>query len=50
MLNFCSNNNNIECDVEVIPIEIVDEAYGRILNSDARYLLQIDIGSLKCDS
>lgn len=45
MLNFCSKNN-IVSDVEIIPIQKVDEAYKRILNSDVRYRFVIDMKSL----
>ncbi len=46
MLNFCSKNN-IVSDIEIIPIQKVDEAYKRILNSDVRYRFVIDMKSLK---
>ncbi len=45
MLNFCSKHN-ITCDIELIPIEKVNEAYERILNSDVRYRFVIDLNSL----
>jgi uncharacterized zinc-type alcohol dehydrogenase-like protein len=45
MLNFCSKYN-ISCDVELIPIQKVNEAYERILNSDVRYRFVIDLNSL----
>jgi len=45
MLNFCSNHN-ITCDIELIPIQKVNEAYERILNSDVRYRFVIDLNSL----
>jgi uncharacterized zinc-type alcohol dehydrogenase-like protein len=35
MLDFCSKHN-IQCNVEIIPIQKVNEAYKRILNSDVR--------------
>ena len=46
MLNFCGKNN-IVSDIEIIPIQKVDEAYKRILNSDVRYRFVIDIKSLR---
>lgn len=46
MLNFCSKNN-IVSDIEIIPIQKVDEAYKRILNSDVRYRFVIDMKSLQ---
>ncbi|HJT86176.1 MAG TPA: NAD(P)-dependent alcohol dehydrogenase [Nitrososphaeraceae archaeon] len=45
MLDFCSKHN-IVCDVELIPIQKVNEAYERILNSDVRYRFVIDLKSL----
>ena len=45
MLNFCSKHD-IVCDVELIPIQKVNEAYGRILDSDVRYRFVIDLNSL----
>ena len=46
MLDFCSKHN-IGCDIEVIPIQKVNEAYERVLKSDVRYRFVIDMGSLK---
>ncbi|MGE5634490.1 MAG: NAD(P)-dependent alcohol dehydrogenase [Deltaproteobacteria bacterium] len=45
MLDFCSKYN-IACDIELIPIQKVNEAYERILNSDVRYRFVIDLNSL----
>ncbi len=45
MLDFCGKHN-ITCDVEVIPIQKVNEAYERVLKSDVRYRFVIDIASL----
>jgi len=48
MLDFCSKNN-ISCDIELIPIQKVNEAYQRVLSSDVRYRCVIDVmNSLKC--
>jgi uncharacterized zinc-type alcohol dehydrogenase-like protein len=48
MLDFCSKNN-IVCDIELTPIQRVNEAYRRVLNSDVHYRFVIDvINSLKC--
>jgi len=41
MLDFCSKND-ISCDIELIPIQGVNEAYQRILKSDVRYRFVID--------
>ena len=46
MLNFCGTHK-IESDVEVIPIQQVNEAYERVLKSDVRYRFVIDMASLK---
>jgi uncharacterized zinc-type alcohol dehydrogenase-like protein len=48
MLDFCSKQN-ITCDIELIPIQKVNEAYERVVKSDVRYRFVIDIAnSLKC--
>ena len=46
MLDFCGANN-ITADVEVIPIQKVNEAYERLLKSDVKYRFSIDMASLK---
>jgi alcohol dehydrogenase (NADP+) len=46
MLDFCGDNN-ITSDVEVIPIQKVNEAYDRLLKSDVKYRFSIDMASLK---
>lgn len=46
MLDFC-NKNSISCDIELIPIQKVNEAYQRVINSDVRYRFVIDNKSLK---
>jgi uncharacterized zinc-type alcohol dehydrogenase-like protein len=46
MLNFCGKHN-ITADVEVIPIQKVNEAYERLLKSDVKYRFSIDMASLK---
>ena len=48
MLDFCSKNN-IACEIELIPIQKINEAYKRVLASDVRYRFVIDIKSLKSD-
>jgi uncharacterized zinc-type alcohol dehydrogenase-like protein len=45
MLNFCSKQN-IACDIELIPIQKVNEAYPRVVNSDVRYRFVIDSKSI----
>jgi alcohol dehydrogenase (NADP+) len=46
MLEFC-NNHNIYCDIELTPIQKVNEAYQRVVNSDVKYRFVIDMKSLK---
>jgi alcohol dehydrogenase (NADP+) len=46
MLDFCGKHN-IMADVEVIPIQKVNEAYERLLKSDVKYRFSIDMASLK---
>ncbi|MEP6742613.1 MAG: NAD(P)-dependent alcohol dehydrogenase [bacterium] len=48
MLEFCGKHN-ITSDVEVIPIQKVDEAYERLLKSDVKYRFSIDMASLKSE-
>jgi alcohol dehydrogenase (NADP+) len=48
MLDFCSEHN-ITADVEVIPIQKVNEAYERLLKSDVKYRFSIDMASLKSE-
>ena len=46
MLDFCGKHN-ITADVEVIPIQKVNEAYARMLKSDVKYRFSIDMASIK---
>jgi uncharacterized zinc-type alcohol dehydrogenase-like protein len=46
MLDFCGQHG-ITSDVEVIPIQKVNEAYDRMLRSDVKYRFVIDMVSLK---
>jgi uncharacterized zinc-type alcohol dehydrogenase-like protein len=46
MLDFCGSHS-ITADVELIPIQKINEAYERMLRSDVRYRFVIDIASLK---
>jgi len=45
MLDFCAVHN-IVCDIEKTPIQKIDEAYGRMLQSDVKYRFVIDMASL----
>ena len=46
MLDFCAEKG-ITCDIEVIPMSAINEAYERMLRSDVRYRFVIDMASLK---
>ena len=46
MLDYCGENN-ITADVEVIPIDKVNEAFERMLKQDVKYRFVIDMSSLK---
>jgi len=46
MLDFCGKHN-ITADVEVIPIQKVNEAYERLSRADVKYRFSIDMASLK---
>jgi len=48
MLDFCGKHN-ITADIEVIPIQKVNEAYERLLKSDVKYRFSIDMASLKSE-
>lgn len=45
MLDFCGKHN-ITSDIELIPIQKVNEAYERVVKSDVRYRFVIDIATL----
>ena len=46
MLDFCAEHN-ITSDIELIPIQKINEAYDRMLKSDVKYRFVIDMSSLK---
>src|SRR5690606_35904229 len=48
MLDFCGQHG-ITADVEVIPIQKVNEAYERLVRSDVKYRFVIDMASLKTE-
>jgi uncharacterized zinc-type alcohol dehydrogenase-like protein len=48
MLDFCGEHN-ITADVEVIPIQNVNEAYERLRKSDVKYRFSIDMDSLRSE-
>ena len=48
MLDFCAEHN-ITSDVEVIPIQKINEAYERLVKSDVKYRFSIDMASLRSE-
>ncbi len=46
MLDFCAEHG-ITADVEVIPIQRINEAYDRLVKSDVKYRFVIDLASLR---
>ena len=46
MLDFCAEHG-ITADVEVIPIQKINEAYDRLLKGDVKYRFVVDMASLK---
>ncbi|MCL4197856.1 MAG: NAD(P)-dependent alcohol dehydrogenase [Phycisphaerales bacterium] len=46
MLDFCGKRN-IVCDIEIIRMQQINEAYERMLRSDVKYRFVIDMASLK---
>jgi uncharacterized zinc-type alcohol dehydrogenase-like protein len=48
MLDFCGKHK-ITSDVEVIPIQKINEAYERLVKSDVKYRFSIDMASLKSE-
>jgi alcohol dehydrogenase (NADP+) len=46
MLNFCGKHN-ITADIELIPIQKIDEAYDRLVKSDVKYRFVIDMASFQ---
>ncbi len=49
MLDFCAAKK-IASDVEIIPIQKINDAYERMLKSDVKYRFSIDMSSLKSAS
>jgi uncharacterized zinc-type alcohol dehydrogenase-like protein len=46
MLDFCAEHN-VASDIELIPIQQINDAYERMLKGDVRYRFVIDLASLK---
>ena len=45
MLDFCAAHK-VTADVEIIPIQTINEAFERMLKSDVKYRFSIDMASL----
>ena len=48
MLDFCGEHD-ITADVEIIPMQQINEAYERMLRSDVKYRFSIDMNSLRSE-
>jgi uncharacterized zinc-type alcohol dehydrogenase-like protein len=48
MLDFCGQHN-ITSEVEIIPIQKINDAYERMIRSDVKYRFSIDMASLKTE-
>ena len=46
MLDFCGRHN-IVCDIEMITMPQINDAYERMLRNDVKYRFVIDMASLK---
>ena len=46
ILDFCGKHNII-CDIEMVAMKDVNEAYDRTVKSDVKYRFVIDMASLK---
>jgi uncharacterized zinc-type alcohol dehydrogenase-like protein len=46
MLDYCAEHN-IVSDIEIIPMQNINEAYTRMLKGDVKYRFVIDLASLK---
>ena len=45
MLDFCAKHN-ITADIELIPMQQINQAYDRMVNSDVKYRFVIDMSTL----
>ena len=46
MLDYCAEHN-IACDIEIIPMDKINDAYERMLKNDIKYRFVIDMATLK---
>jgi uncharacterized zinc-type alcohol dehydrogenase-like protein len=49
MLDFCAEHG-IACEIEMIPIQKINEAWDRLLKQDVKYRFVIDMASLKAEA
>lgn len=49
MLDFCAAHN-IASDIELIPIQQINQAYERVIKSNVKYRFVIDLASLNAES
>jgi uncharacterized zinc-type alcohol dehydrogenase-like protein len=49
MLDFCAAHN-ITSDIELIPIQQINQAYERVVKSDVKYRFVIDLASLDAET
>jgi uncharacterized zinc-type alcohol dehydrogenase-like protein len=49
MLDFCAERG-VASDIEIIPIQSIEDAYARMLKSDVKYRFVIDMQSLKSEA
>jgi uncharacterized zinc-type alcohol dehydrogenase-like protein len=49
MLDFCATHN-ITSDIELIPIQQINQAYERVVKSDVKYRFVIDLASLNAET
>ena len=49
MLDFCAEHG-IASDIEIIPIQKINEAWERVVKQDVKYRFVIDMASLKSEA
>ena len=49
MFDFCADRG-ITCDIELIAIDQINEAYERMLKSDVKYRFVIDMGKERAEA
>jgi uncharacterized zinc-type alcohol dehydrogenase-like protein len=46
MLDFCARHR-LGADIELLPVQRIDEAYARMLKSDVKYRFVLDMATLR---